>query len=248
MGVAPARLAPASPEHPVSHPVSQPRRLTCTITIPSHVHAPSAETQQASPPQPPSHAESSTKAGAILWGAGVRTCAPPVELPILSFAAPSQSTWPGPATESDLLPTPLKVGRWRSLLASHPLPAFAVYVTLGLSKGFRIGYEGPRNILQRATNLVSASVHSAFISEHLSACVAKGEISGPFANPPFPNFMSSGLGVVPKKNGKLRLIHHLSAPVEHSINDGIPKEDYSLHYVTVVDAIAIIMRLGRGCL
>ena len=108
------------------------------------------------------------------------------------FRCPSQSTWPGPATESDLLPTPLKVGRWRSLLASHPLPAFAVYVTLGWSKGFRIGYEGPRNILQRATNLVSATVHSAIISEHLSACVAKGEISGPFANPPFPNFMSSG--------------------------------------------------------
>ena len=174
VGVAPARLVPASPEHPVSHPVSQPRRLTCTITIPSHAHAPLAETQQASPPQPPSHAESSTKAGAILWGASVRTCAPPVELPILSYAAPSQSTWPGPATESDLLPTPLKVGRWRSLLASHPLPAFAVYVTLGLSKGFRIGYEGPRNILQRATNLVSATVHSAFISELLSACLAGG--------------------------------------------------------------------------
>ena len=60
--------------------------------------------------------------------------------------------------------------------------------------------------------------------------------------------MSSGLGVVPKKSGKLRLIHHLSAPYEQSINDGIPKEDYSLHYVTVDDTIPIIMRLGRGCL
>ena len=60
--------------------------------------------------------------------------------------------------------------------------------------------------------------------------------------------MSSGLGVVPKKNGKLRLIHHLSAPVARSINDGIDKEDYSLHYVTVDNAIEIIMQLGRGCL
>ena len=248
--MAPACLASASPEHLVSHPVSQRRCLTCTITTTSHVHAPLAETQQASPPQPPSHAESSTKAGAILLGAGVRTCAPPVELPIMSFAALSQSPWPGRATESVLLPTPLKVGRWHSLLASHPLPAFAAYVTLGFSEGYRVGYEGPRSILQRATNLVSATVHSAFmiISEHLSACVAKGEISGPFGNPPFPNFMSSGLGVVPKKNRKLRLIRHLSAPVEHSINDGIPKEDYSLHYVTVDDAITIITYLRRGCL
>ena len=215
---------------------------------PSHVHAQLTETQQASPPQPPSHAESSTKAGAILLGAGGRTCAQPVELPIRSFTALSQSTWPGQATESVQLPTPLKVGRWPSQLASHPLPSFAAYLTLGLSKGFQIDYEDSRNILQRATYLVSATVHSAFISENLSACVAKGEISGPFANPPFPNFMSSGLGVVPKKNRKLRLIHHLFAPVEHSINDGIPKEDFSLHYVTVDDAIAIIMRLRRGCL
>ena len=164
-----------------------------------------------------------------LRGAGIRMYAQPVEVPFLSFAAPSQSRWPGRATESDLLPTPLKVDRGRSLFASHQLPAFAENVTLGLSKGFRIGYKGPRNIPQRATNLVSGTVHSALNSEHLSACVAKGEISRPFANPPFPYFMFSGLGVVPKRNGKLRLIHHLSAPVEHGINDDIPKEDYSLH-------------------
>ena len=136
--------------------------------------------------------------------------------------------WPGRATETVLLPTPLKVGGWRSLLASHPLPAFAAYVTLGLNKGFWISYGGPRNILRRATIMVSATVHPAFISEHLSACVAKGKISGPFANPRFPNVVSSGLGVVPKKNGKLRIIHHLSTPVEHSINGDIPKEEYSL--------------------
>ena len=78
--------------------------------------------------------------------------------------------------------------------------------------------------------------------------MADGQTAGPFDIPPFTNFMSSGLGVVPKKNGKLRLIHHLSAPVARSINNGIDKEDYSLHYVTVDDAIEIIMRLGRGCL
>lgn len=60
--------------------------------------------------------------------------------------------------------------------------------------------------------------------------------------------MSSGLGVVPKKNGKRRLIHHLSAPIGNSITAGIAKlkEDYSLHYVTVDHAIAIIIRLGHG--
>ena len=49
----------------------------------------------------------------------------------------------------------------------------------------------------------------------------------------------------PKKNGKLKLIQLLAAPVEHSITDGISKKDYSLHYVTVKDAITIIMHLGQ---
>ena len=58
----------------------------------------------------------------------------------------------------------------------------------------------------------------------------------------------SGVGVVPKKSGKLRLIHHLSAPAGVSVNDGIPKDLYSLQYVTIDDAINMILRLGRGTL
>ena len=58
----------------------------------------------------------------------------------------------------------------------------------------------------------------------------------------------SGVGVVPKKSGKLRLIHHLSAPAGVSVNDGIPKDLCSLQYVTIDDAINMILRLGRGTL
>ena len=42
---------------------------------------------------------------------------------------------------------------------------------------------------------------------------------------------------MPKKSGKLRLIHHLSAPAGVSVNDGIPEDLYSLRYVTIDDAI-----------
>ena len=51
----------------------------------------------------------------------------------------------------------------------------------------------------------------------------------------------SGVGVVPKKSGKLRLIHHLSSPSGRSVNDGIPKADFSLHYVTIDNAISAIL-------
>ena len=197
--------------------------------------------------QPQSRVVTSTEAGATSHRAHAHTSAlHAVRSTRLSTAA--QLAQGAAARNSLVLPTPLIVGRWRTLLASHSLSSFAAYVTTGLNRGFRIGYNGPRNIFQRAENLTSANLHPTFISEHLSACVADGQTAGPFDIPPFTNFMSSGLGVVPKKNGKLRLIHHLSAPVARSINDGIDKEDYSLHYVTVDDAIEIIMRLGRGCL
>ena len=83
---------------------------------------------------------------------------------------------------------------------------------------------------------------------HLQECVARGKTAGPFATDPLPNFVCSPVGVVPKKTDKLRIIHHLSAPEGHSVNDGILKEDFSLQYVTVDYAIANIMRLGRGTL
>ena len=64
----------------------------------------------------------------------------------------------------------------------------------------------------------------------------------------FSSLCCSGVGIVPKKSGKLRLIHHLSAPAGVSVNDGIPKDLYSLQYVTIDNAINMILCLGRGTL
>ena len=86
------------------------------------------------------------------------------------------------------------------------------------------------------------------MSAHLRDCTSRGETAGPFSSPPLLNFVASPLGTVPKKPDKLRLIHHLSAPEGLSVNDGITKEDFSLQYVKVDDAIARIMQLGRGTL
>ena len=41
---------------------------------------------------------------------------------------------------------------------------------------------------------------------------------------------------------------HLSAPEGHSVNDGIDKDNFSLHYVTVDDAVRLISKHGSGCL
>ena len=44
------------------------------------------------------------------------------------------------------------------------------------------------------------------------------------------------------------MIHHLSAPRGHSVNDFIPREEYTLHYSTVDDAIHSLLKLGEGAL
>ena len=73
------------------------------------------------------------------------------------------------------------------------------------------------------------TLRSANISEHSSACGVEGRTPRTPASRihQFPNFMSSRLGAVPKKNRKTS-----SAPVECSIKLGrhpLGSEDFSLH-------------------
>ena len=57
-----------------------------------------------------------------------------------------------------------------------------------------------------------------------------------------------GLGAIPKKIGKWRMIMHLSAPAGRSVNDGIHLDEFSLHYSSVDDTVAILLHLGKGAL
>ncbi len=77
---------------------------------------------------------------------------------------------------------------------------------------------------------------------YLSNEVAKVRVAGPFATLPFPHLQCSPFGVIPKKGppGKWRLILNLSSPNQHSVNDGIPKDLFSLQYISVDDAIGIL--------
>ena len=65
----------------------------------------------------------------------------------------------------------------------------------------------------------------------------------------FDNFISSPLGVVPKKTpGEFRIIHHLSYLDGSSVNDFIPDVQFSsVQYASIGDAITVIKSLARGC-
>ena len=141
--------------------------------------------------------------------------------------------------------TPIKVERLLTLLVDHPDRQFTEYFLHGLERGFSRGYTLP---LQNTSSpsLPSASQHPDFVSTSLQEACRRGETAGPFDTKPFPTMYISGVGV-PMKSGKLGLTHHLSSPSGRSINDGIPTADYSLHYVTIDNAISAIQAAGRGC-
>jgi len=71
---------------------------------------------------------------------------------------------------------------------------------------------------------------------------------GPFVTPPFENFVTSPIGIVPKKApNEFRLIQHLSYTNGSSVNDSIPSECSTVHYASISDAISGIKRIGVGC-
>lgn len=95
-------------------------------------------------------------------------------------------------------------------------------------------------------NLVSSLKHPHIIDDELSKEVRAQRIAGPFDTPPLPNLQYSGVGVVPKKTGGWQMIMHLSVPAGSSINVGINKEEFTLHYSTIDDAVRMVNKLGRN--
>ena len=137
--------------------------------------------------------------------------------------------------------TTLSVSRFESLLRNHHDSSLASYVINGLHCGFDIGFTGNCITNQHSSYLSSAFQHSAFVSVQLTPSCNAGYTAGPFDPPPFPFMYCSGIGAVPKKNGKLRLIYHVSSPAGSRVNDGIPAEPFSLQYISIDEAIIIIM-------
>ena len=152
-----------------------------------------------------------------------------------------------PVYELQRAHTPLRRSQFVSELASHPDKAFVSWLLHSIDNGVSLGYAGPRTS-QISPNLSSARVHPVVIDQELAKECAAGRILGPFTTPPFPNLRCSGLGVVPKKNGKWRVIMHLSAPPGNSINDFIDPQQFPMHYSSVDDAVRLILRTGQGAL
>ena len=145
--------------------------------------------------------------------------------------------------------TPVNIPLLHELLKSHPNQEFVSKLCTGLSSGFRVGYTGGR-FPRTASNLPSARQHPHVIEDNLLEEIQLGRLAGPFESPPFVNLQVHPLGLVPKKNShKWRTIFHLSHPKgsSQSLNAHIPIQEYTLQYIRVDDAIALILKHGPGC-
>jgi hypothetical protein len=121
----------------------------------------------------------------------------------------------------------------------------------GLKCGFNIGIDGQPTETFVCKNLLSAKQEAEFVTAALKAEVDNNYIAGPFESLPFTQYRVSPIGVATGKySGKKRLILDLSSPHKEgevsSVNSSIDKDEYSLQYVTIDDAIAVIRKLGKG--
>ena len=137
--------------------------------------------------------------------------------------------------------TPVKADRFENLLAGYS-PALKILLVDGCRNGFRISYIGELSSFE-SPNLQSALQNPEIVSAKLMKEIDAGRVLTPFKAPPFPNFRTSPIGIVPKKApNEFRLIHRLSYPKGSSVNDSIPDECSSVHYATISDAIHILKK------
>ena len=146
--------------------------------------------------------------------------------------------------------THINIDRLEEDLTDHPDRVFVATLVSGLMEGFDTGLQVLPSESMECRNLRSAQAEAEFVTEALLLEVEKGYVIGPYATPPFPVYRVSPLGVaIGKYSGKKRLIIDLSAPHDNprhkSLNELINKDNYSLSYVRIDDAIQAITRYGR---
>ncbi|XP_045196576.2 uncharacterized protein LOC123551595 isoform X1 [Mercenaria mercenaria] len=142
--------------------------------------------------------------------------------------------------------TPINLAVLKVYLSLYPNKQLADELLEGFTNGFRLQYQGPR-VPTSCQNLISVRKNPALAYEKVRKEVQLGRIAGPFKEKPFPNLRQSTIGLVPKKDGSSRLIHHLSYPQGSSLNDFIDPASSSVHYTSIDRVVEAVVTLGRSC-
>ena len=116
----------------------------------------------------------------------------------------------------------------------------------GITHGVAIDFSGEREVNRTAANIPIDEGDVPKVSGVINTDCAKKKKAGPFDEQPFEFFTVSPIGAVPKKSGKIRVIHHLSYPRGgDSVNDSVEEEELRLS--SFGHAARAVVKLGRGC-
>ena len=169
------------------------------------------------------------------------------DLLALDSCRPSSGTSPLPHKAS-FISSPLKIGAWSDLLASHPDEEFVTYILEGIRRGFRIGFDYAHHRRRPAKkNMRSATDVPHVVSNYLDTECRLGRVVT-LDEVAAQAVQISPFGVIPKRGvpDGWRLILDLSSPPGYSVNDGIDAAKCSLKYSTIDQAVNICRNLGRA--
>ena len=132
------------------------------------------------------------------------------------------------------------------------------FLVEGFSQGFDIGYEGPKNRQSKANNIpfTPGVGDKVEMWNKIMKEVEEGRVAGPYESIPYPNFIQSPIGLVPKSGGKTRLIFHLSydfkeddlETVTKSLNGCTPREKCTVKYNDLDQAIEACIKISQETL
>lgn len=148
---------------------------------------------------------------------------------------------------SNVACTPIKVPALSKYLAKYPIRENALELLEGFQFGFKLCYEGPRRPYN-CNNLKSLKLLTTEAIQLVNKEINMGRVAGPFPYSPLHNLRLSPIGMVPKKDGTFRLIHHLSHPAGDSVNDYIDHKYCSVRYTPFEEALEMLEKLGSGAL
>jgi len=147
----------------------------------------------------------------------------------------------------------VNVARLRVELKYFPDSNFTAFLCDSFQSGFDTLVTSFPIDNKECKNLQSAITQPQIVSGLIQQECEKGFLLGLFVTPPFRTYRISPIGITTGKySGKHRLIVDLSSPHNDSsavsLNDLIDKDECSLSYVKIDDAIKIIQKYGRGSL
>ena len=123
------------------------------------------------------------------------------------------------------------------------------FLIQGFSQGFDLGYRGNTKVRLKAPNLRLTVGDETELWNKVMKEVGCKRYAGPFLEVPYTYYIQSPIGLVPKDNGKTRLIFHLSYPRNSglSVNENTPKSMSTVEYADFDQAVRICLNLGVGC-